>query len=521
MGTEGGKTPATNVAFLVSDRCGPKSLRRVCGLLRPEPETRLSVVGHTFPPLPSRLMELVEVVPFQHDAQLAVERQWGVLVAGRQSGWMLTDTRGVRSLVRESWRRSAGAAVPPGLGSAPVVLDEEQVRVTSERSDWFDLAAGVVAQHHDSFSGVGHILTLFDHEARMLSCEGDPAALEGLAQINFRPGGLWAEGVVGTNGPGTALATARPAHIVGAEHFCERWHRWHCAAVPFRDPATAEVAGVLDISGFREYAHPHTLNLALALVVAIEQTLAAREIERRYPILQAFAGLTSRYPGDVVVAIDRGGRVVGTTPSLSPELATALAALVTQANGGRVPSAAAPVTLVGRRPGLWFPVLHGRTVVGGCLLVEGGAPLTGSEGIPFQPGDIPVYARRFFEAAARDLGLLEITVEPQVYAALQAYHWPGNVRELKNVIRRLLVVTGRRIRVSDLPQAIREAYAGTSTASSSAIDQEDAHLIGVVEASRTMAEAAAKLGITRSTLYRRLERFGLRPKRVVGRESSS
>jgi transcriptional regulator of acetoin/glycerol metabolism len=351
----------------------------------------------------------------------------------------------------------------------------------------------------------------------MLSCEGDPAALEGLAQINFRPGGLWAEDAVGTNGPGTALATGRPAHIVGAEHFCERWHRWHCAAVPFRDPATAKVAGVLDISGFREGAHPHTLNLALALVVAIEQTLAAREIERRYLLLQAFTGLTTRYPGDAVVAIDRGGRVIGTTPSMSPAVSDSLATLVRQADGGPVPASTGPVAVTGRRPGIWFPVLDGSTVIGGCLLLEGGAPLTGSEGIPFLPGDIPVYARRFFQAAARDLGLLEVIIEPEVYAALQAYDWPGNVRELKNVIRRLLVVTGRRIRVADLPLPIREAYAGSRTSPSSAIDQEDARLMQVVEESRTMAEAAGKLGITRSTLYRRLERFGLKPKRVLGR----
>jgi transcriptional regulator of acetoin/glycerol metabolism len=463
-------------------------------------------------------MESTELIPFQPDAQRVLERQWGAVVAGRSRGAELADARLLRGLVRDSWRRSAAASVRPDLGSAPVVLGQDELQLAAERSDWFDVAARSVAQHQQSFSGVGHILTLFDHEARMLSCEGDPAALEGLAEINFRPGGHWAEAVVGTNGPGTAIATAQPAHIVGAEHFCERWHRWHCAAVPIHDPATAEIAGVLDISGFREYAHPHTLNLALALVVAIEQTLAARETERRYLTLRSFTDLTARFPGDAVVAIDRGGRVVSTTPSLSPTLAAALAAAMRPAGGWLAPEAVVPVAIDGRRPAIWFPVLDGRRVIGGCLLLEGGASQGGSEGIPFQPGDIPVYARRFFEAGARDLGMLAVNVEPEVYQALSAYHWPGNVRELKNVIRRLLVVAGHHIRLGDLPQAIREACAGADGAPSSAIDQEDARLAAVVQESRTMAEAAAKLGVTRSTLYRRMERFGLKPRRVVGRE---
>ena len=455
-----------------------------------------------------------EVIPVEADSQRALARTWSRFVGrGGRGGSPARD--GLREVVHASWQRSLRARVRPDLAAAPIALDQHSLHEALERTDWLTAASEAVARQWQGFAGEGHILSFFDENGRMLAAEGDPAALEGLASINFKPGGQWSETVVGTNGPGTALASGLPSHIVGAEHFCERWQRWHCAAVPITDPVTSRIAGVIDISGFREYAHPHTLNLALALGVAIEQALAARAFERRNLVLQSFGPLAARYPGDGVLAVDAGGRVIGAS-SVPPEIAAALATIVRNAlgtlpDGGVVPFA-------GRPGASWHPVRQGQTTVGGCFVVEAVAFPQGSEGIPFQPGDVRVYARRFFQAGARDLGRIRVDVDPQVFEALGAYHWPGNVRELKQVIRRVLLVTSGIVRVQDLPRAVREAWAGAEDPTSSAIDDEDARLMVVVRESRTMAEAAAKLGVTRSTLYRRMQRFGLKLQRVVGRE---
>ena len=666
-------------------------------------------------------MQTSDLLPFDHDAQRTLERAWAWTVAERRAA------EGVRPAVRASWERSLWASIRPDLPAAPLVWDDNQLAVTLERNDWLGLARKAVQQHQASFSGVGHILTLFDHEARMLAAEGDPAALDGLASINFRPGGDWSEGMVGTNGPGTALATGLATHIVGAEHFCEGWQKWHCAAVPVRDPATGQVLGVLDISGFREYAHPHTLNLALALVVAIEQTLAARETERRFLALSRLTDLSLRYPGDVTLAVDRAGRVLSASPSAPPAftpgrdhpaLRSTVDHLLLQSTDAMPREVAIPGLPGAGERGVWYPVLDGTTVVGGCLLVEraghalpaartaprstkpeavrytmedicgdspvlasarataaaaagtdlpvlllgesgtgkevfaqaihaasprrdkpfiavncaalprelveselfgyeGGAfsgarkegtigKLEAAEGgtilldevaelppaaqaallralqeneiqrvgsvktrrvdvrviaatnrdiqaslasgalrqdlyyrlnvIPIElpplrerPGDVRRLARRFFEATARELGVTEVTVDAEVFDAFSAYPWPGNVRELKNLVRRLVMMTGAVVRFGDLPQAIRSAASGVAqgphavkvavtAGAPSPIDREDERLMAIVNSSATMAEAAARLGITRSTLYRRMERFGLSPKRVVERK---
>lgn len=461
-------------------------------------------------------MSVSDTIPFGPWSQRALSRRWGTLVGARAPLADVLHAKGVRSVVRESWHRSIRARVSPELTAAPKPSDEQSLIDATGRADWLGAARDVVARDRHDVAGKGHILSLFDDEGRMLHAEGDAAALDGLAEINFCPGGVWSEAAVGTNGPGTALANGIPTHIVGAEHYCQRWHRWHCAAVPIHDAATARTIGVIDISGFREQAHPHTLALAIALGLAVEQALIAKEAHRRYLVLQRHAVLAARYPGDPIMAIDRAGTVLTESSGIAADLSARLAALVGKSPRHLGTTDGAVVHTGSREIARWFPVFQERTLIGGCVVLERRAAMAGDPEMSLTRSDVRAVATRLFQAAARDLGRLGVTIDPQALDAFEAYHWPGNTRELKHVVRRVLASTMGTITLRDLPHVIREAYAGAGDSLNSAIDSEDARLIDVVRDSSTMAEAAARLGVTRSTLYRRMERFGLRPRRVVG-----
>jgi two-component system NtrC family response regulator len=100
-----------------------------------------------------------------------------------------------------------------------------------------------------------------------------------------------------------------------------------------------------------------------------------------------------------------------------------------------------------------------------------------------------------------------------VLRAFTTHAWPGNVRELENLLKRLAVTAqGAPIGLEQLPWK-------PSDGTVSDTDAHAAHLMEVVRTSRNMTEAAAVLGVTRSTLYRQLERLHLRPGRMVVRGS--
>jgi transcriptional regulator of acetoin/glycerol metabolism len=90
------------------------------------------------------------------------------------------------------------------------------------------------------------------------------------------------------------------------------------------------------------------------------------------------------------------------------------------------------------------------------------------------------------------------------------YEWPGNVRELQNRIQRAtLVCRDRTITVADLalPAAGQEQPAppGMRAADPERNDIE----LALVNAGGVVAKAAARLGMSRQALYRRMERLGI------------
>jgi sigma-54 dependent transcriptional regulator, acetoin dehydrogenase operon transcriptional activator AcoR len=99
---------------------------------------------------------------------------------------------------------------------------------------------------------------------------------------------------------------------------------------------------------------------------------------------------------------------------------------------------------------------------------------------------------------------------PDVVDALSRYGWPGNVRQLDNVVAALVA---RRpagdVAVEDLPTELQCAVGPDPTGLQQM--ERDAILVTLAATSGNRAEAATRLGISRSTLYRKLHAYGLEP----------
>jgi DNA-binding NtrC family response regulator len=125
--------------------------------------------------------------------------------------------------------------------------------------------------------------------------------------------------------------------------------------------------------------------------------------------------------------------------------------------------------------------------------------------------DIPALAQQFAAEFARRNGRAPSTFTPAALAALAAHDWPGNVRELKNAAEYAAVLaTGPRFDVDVLPPSVFGAADAAPVAREAAQTSEREALVqAIADADGNASEAIRRLGMPRSTFYRRLRQYGL------------
>ena len=140
--------------------------------------------------------------------------------------------------------------------------------------------------------------------------------------------------------------------------------------------------------------------------------------------------------------------------------------------------------------------------------------------------DIPQLVERFLKDFTKTYGGNVTDISPKALDALMSYEWPGNIRQLRNVIEKMIVLaTGKTLSEDDLPyeivtktdaQTIQEEPVRATTrpqanvTTESLAESEKRQILAVLnEVDGNKTKAAEKLGISRRTLHRKLNEWGI------------
>jgi DNA-binding NtrC family response regulator len=125
--------------------------------------------------------------------------------------------------------------------------------------------------------------------------------------------------------------------------------------------------------------------------------------------------------------------------------------------------------------------------------------------------DVLQLARFFVSQLNPTIGRAIEHLSDEAGAALLGSSWPGNVRELRNVMERAAILCeGRTIDVDHLPPDVAGAAEAGSLDERSLAELEAEHIARVVRRSGVSKRRAAEiLGISRSTLYLKMNQYGI------------
>lgn len=132
-----------------------------------------------------------------------------------------------------------------------------------------------------------------------------------------------------------------------------------------------------------------------------------------------------------------------------------------------------------------------------------------------RPEDIPSLIDHFLKVYARKYNKPPMRIHKETIKKLEAYSWPGNVRELQHALEQALIMSdGPILQPPDfflsMSENISDREEGVAFDSYN-LDEVDKTVIRKVLSNHqgNVSKAARELGPTRTSLYRRMEKYGL------------
>ncbi|MGM9486642.1 sigma-54-dependent Fis family transcriptional regulator [Ideonella sp. YS5] len=217
--------------------------------------------------------------------------------------------------IMDSWARCMDVGLDCH-GHAPIaVVDGADLARRRERAELTRrLAQAELETLAQQIAGSNYLLAFADDDGVILDLFFDHRFSTSGADSPILPGSCWSEALCGTNGLGTALATAQPVAVTGLEHYFLHLRDLSCTASPVHD-AHGAVVGVLDASSYFEARQRHTQALVRMAAAHMENRLFIHQMRSQvvlavHPRPEFLATLSAG-----LLAFDEGGRLVALNAS--------------------------------------------------------------------------------------------------------------------------------------------------------------------------------------------------------------
>jgi transcriptional regulator with PAS, ATPase and Fis domain len=136
-----------------------------------------------------------------------------------------------------------------------------------------------------------------------------------------------------------------------------------------------------------------------------------------------------------------------------------------------------------------------------------------------RPADIPIVAHYFLDSLAKVYRRAGLSISDEALRWLRNQRWPGNIRQLRHTIERALLISGEDVLgiedfelASEMDAREERKDALPQVGSMTIDDMEKAMIIKAMKYhDGNISKVAEALGLSRAALYRRFEKYGIKP----------
>jgi len=203
--------------------------------------------------------------------------------------------------------------------SKRILKGDELIKRLHKEESFIKIAAPFLNDLYDFVKKSEFFAILTDREGCILTMVGDEEILEEAFTYEMVPGAFMDEYSIGTNAMGTALYENQPVQVSGEEHFIEAYHQWTCSSAPIHN-IHGETIGSIDLTGYSESVHPHTLGMVVAAAHAIEKILEGEDYNRKLLDAKKYTETILNSIPTAILTVDLKGQIHAFNPTVNEML---------------------------------------------------------------------------------------------------------------------------------------------------------------------------------------------------------
>ena len=217
---------------------------------------------------------------------------------------------GLRTEIFNSWENSKKLGINPFQNRINEVISQNTLHDQLKKNEQLlSFSLPKIDSMADILNDSKTMLSVTDKHGTILHSYGEKNVLKKAERVDIFTGGTWSEKSAGTNAVGIVMRTKQPSQVLFSEHFCEKNHEWYCVASPILAPFTNELLGIINIAGYYNQVHEHTIGLVIS-----EANNITKSIDQHYYeyILRNNLFLNTAVEGveDAVFVMDGGKNII-------------------------------------------------------------------------------------------------------------------------------------------------------------------------------------------------------------------